>query len=164
MAMFPLGSVLFPGGVLPLHIFETRYQQLLNHALESDRRFGVVLIERGHEVGGGDQRTSIGTVCRTVENGSKSLSGSTTIHIPEPGSTCSNQMPSNPAIKNASTQPPPSSKNLSPLAIVWAGLILCPASTGTPTLKRPPGNLPAARPARPMTSMQSWLLRAEPNG
>ena len=52
MPMFPLGSVLFPSGVLPLHIFEIRYQQLLNHALESDRRFGVVLISRGSEVGG----------------------------------------------------------------------------------------------------------------
>ena len=47
LPMFPLGSVLLPGGVLPLHIFEVRYQQLLNHALETDRRFGVVLITRG---------------------------------------------------------------------------------------------------------------------
>lgn len=61
MPMFPLGSVLFPHGALPLHIFEQRYQQLLNHALEGDRRFGVVLITRGSEVGGGEQRTTIGT-------------------------------------------------------------------------------------------------------
>jgi Lon protease-like protein len=61
MPMFPLGSVLFPGGLLPLHIFETRYQQLLNQALETDRRFGVVLISRGSEVGGGEIRTDIGT-------------------------------------------------------------------------------------------------------
>ena len=47
--LFPLGSVLFPGGFLPLHIFETRYQQLLNKALETDRRFGVVLISRGSD-------------------------------------------------------------------------------------------------------------------
>ena len=60
--MFPLGSVLFPGGLLPLHIFEIRYQQLLNHALESDRRFGVVLISRGSEVGGGETRTDVGTL------------------------------------------------------------------------------------------------------
>lgn len=62
MPMFPLGSVLFPQGVLPLHIFEQRYQQLLNHALETDRKFGVVLISRGSEVGGGETRNSIGTV------------------------------------------------------------------------------------------------------
>lgn len=60
--MFPLGSVLFPGGLLPLHIFEIRYQQLLNHALETDRQFGVVLISRGSEVGGGEVRTDIGTM------------------------------------------------------------------------------------------------------
>jgi len=59
--MFPLGNVLFPRGVLPLHIFEIRYQQLLNHSLEADRRFGVVLITRGSEVGGGDERSSVGT-------------------------------------------------------------------------------------------------------
>ena len=64
MPMFPLGSVLFPGGVLPLHIFEIRYQQLLNAALESDRRFGVVLISRGSEVGGGETRNDVGTVAR----------------------------------------------------------------------------------------------------
>ena len=62
LPMFPLGSVLFPDGVLPLHIFEIRYQQMLNHALETDRRFGVVLITRGSEVGGGDERSTCGTV------------------------------------------------------------------------------------------------------
>jgi len=60
--MFPLGSVLFPHGVLPLHVFEQRYQQLLNQALETDRKFGVVLISRGSEVGGGEIRNNIGTV------------------------------------------------------------------------------------------------------
>ena len=62
MPMFPLGNVLFPFGVLPLHIFEIRYQQMLNHVLETDRRFGVVLITRGHEVGGGEERAEIGTI------------------------------------------------------------------------------------------------------
>jgi len=62
MPMFPLGSVLLPDGVLPLHIFEPRFQQLLNHSLEADRRFGVVLITRGSEVGGGETRADIGTV------------------------------------------------------------------------------------------------------
>lgn len=67
MPMFPLGSVLLPDGVLPLHIFEPRYQQLLIDALESDRRFGVVLIERGSEVGGGETRADIGTVAAIDE-------------------------------------------------------------------------------------------------
>ncbi len=68
MPMFPLGSVLFPGGVLPLHIFEVRYQQLLNRVLETDRRFGVVLISRGSEVGGGEIRTDIGTIAHVDDH------------------------------------------------------------------------------------------------
>ena len=62
MPMFPLGGVLMPGGTLPLHIFEPRYQQLLIDALEGDRCFGVVLISRGSEVGGGEVRNSVGTI------------------------------------------------------------------------------------------------------
>jgi len=59
--MFPLSTVLFPHAALPLHIFEPRYQALMHDCLEGDRRFGVVLIERGSEVGGGDQRAALGT-------------------------------------------------------------------------------------------------------
>jgi uncharacterized protein len=61
LPMFPLGTVLFPHAVLPLHVFEPRYRALMEHCLDADRRFGVVLIERGSEVGGGDQRASVGT-------------------------------------------------------------------------------------------------------
>jgi Lon protease-like protein len=61
LPMFPLGTVLFPHAVLPLHVFEARYRALMQHCLDADRRFGVVLIERGSEVGGGDQRASVGT-------------------------------------------------------------------------------------------------------
>ena len=59
--MFPLGAVLFPGAILPLHVFEPRYRQLMTDCLAGDGRFGVVLISRGSEVGGGDQRVSVGT-------------------------------------------------------------------------------------------------------
>jgi uncharacterized protein len=67
MAMFPLGSVLVPGMPLPLHVFEPRYQALVAHCLEGEPEFGVVLIERGNEVGGGDARTRVGTVARILE-------------------------------------------------------------------------------------------------
>jgi Lon protease-like protein len=69
MAMFPLGSVLLPGMALPLHVFEPRYRALVDHCLEdrNEPEFGVVLIERGSEVGGGDARTTVGTVARIVE-------------------------------------------------------------------------------------------------
>jgi Lon protease-like protein len=65
--MFPLGTVLLPSVLLPLHIFEERYRWLIRDVLAADREFGVVLIERGSEVGGGDTRSSVGTVARVVE-------------------------------------------------------------------------------------------------
>jgi Lon protease-like protein len=67
--MFPLGTVLFPGAVLPLHVFEARYRALVEHCLQGQPEFGVVLIERGSEVGGGDVRSALGTVARIVEVG-----------------------------------------------------------------------------------------------
>jgi Lon protease-like protein len=67
MAMFPLGTVLFPTMVLPLHIFEDRYRQMVRDCLDDSSEFGVCLIERGSEVGGGEVRTDIGTVAQIVD-------------------------------------------------------------------------------------------------
>ncbi len=61
LPMFPLGTLVFPGSVIPLHVFEPRYQKLTTDCLGADSSFGIVLISRGTEVGGGDQRTSVGT-------------------------------------------------------------------------------------------------------
>ena len=66
--MFPLGSVLLPGSVLPLHVFEPRYRQLVEDCVAAPpHEFGVVLIERGSEVGGGDVRRAVGTMARIVQ-------------------------------------------------------------------------------------------------
>jgi Lon protease-like protein len=65
--MFPLEAVLFPNAVMPLQIFEPRYRQMIELCLRGDGRFGVVLIERGSHVGGGDSRFDFGTVARVVE-------------------------------------------------------------------------------------------------
>ena len=67
--MFPLGTVLFPHALLPLHVFEPRYRALTEACLAGDGEFGVVLIERGSEVGGGDTRVAIGTLARILEAG-----------------------------------------------------------------------------------------------
>lgn len=71
LPVFPLGSVLLPYGLLPLHVFEQRYRALMADLLERGEpgrpEMGVVLIERGHEVGGGDQRSSIGTIAQIVQ-------------------------------------------------------------------------------------------------
>jgi uncharacterized protein len=65
--MFPLGTVLVPGMVLPLHVFEPRYRRMVDDSRKQhDGTFGVVLIERGSEVGGGDVRTDVGTLARIV--------------------------------------------------------------------------------------------------
>lgn len=61
LPMFPLGSVLLPSALLSLHVFEDRYRALARHCMAGDRRLGVVLIERGSEVGGGDVRFDVGT-------------------------------------------------------------------------------------------------------
>jgi Lon protease-like protein len=68
MPMFPLGTVLLPGVLLPLHVFEPRYQQLVRDCLEAPQpEFGVVLIDRGSEVGGGDTRSDVGVVARMLQ-------------------------------------------------------------------------------------------------
>jgi uncharacterized protein len=65
--MFPLGTVLVPGMVLPLHAFEPRYRRMVDDSrTHHDGTFGVVLIERGSEVGGGDVRTDVGTLARIL--------------------------------------------------------------------------------------------------
>ena len=64
--MFPLSSVLFPNGVLPLHIFEPRYLHMIEVVRSSGSGFGVVLIERGSEVGGGEVAFEVGTIARIL--------------------------------------------------------------------------------------------------
>jgi len=68
LPMFPLGRPCLPGEVLPLRIFEERYVSMLHDlSREPEPQFGVVLIDRGREVGGGDIRRSIGTLVSLVD-------------------------------------------------------------------------------------------------
>jgi Lon protease-like protein len=65
--VFPLGLVLFPRAILPLHVFEPRYLEMMSDI--GDRgEFGVTLIERGSEVGGGDQRFNVGTLAQVLHS------------------------------------------------------------------------------------------------
>ena len=64
LPLFPLNVVLFPGMFLPLHIFETRYQEMVNYCLEKHMPFGVVLIEKGAQVGAPAIPQRIGTTAR----------------------------------------------------------------------------------------------------
>jgi hypothetical protein len=67
--MFPLQSALLPGETLPLRIFEPRYSRLVRDCLAAaEPSFGVVLISRGMEVGGGESRSDVGALARITEH------------------------------------------------------------------------------------------------
>ena len=66
LPLFPLGSVLFPGMLLPLHIFEPRYRLMLQRSLQAGQPFGIVLIKSGVEVGGPAEPHRVGTTARVV--------------------------------------------------------------------------------------------------
>ena len=67
--LFPLNTVLFPGGPLPLRIFEARYVDMVRHCMRAHCPFGVVLIRAGWEVGaaGAGEMCAIGTTARIVD-------------------------------------------------------------------------------------------------
>ncbi len=65
--MFPLEQAVLPSAVAPLHIFEQRYRALARFLATLDEpEFGITMIERGREVGGGDLRSDVGVVARVV--------------------------------------------------------------------------------------------------
>ncbi len=68
LPLFPLNTVLFPGQVLPLHIFEERYRLMIRRCLAEDAPFGVALIQTGSEVGAAAEPHSVGTVARIIES------------------------------------------------------------------------------------------------
>ena len=65
--LFPLNTVLFPGGPLPLRIFEARYIDLVRRCLRDESGFGVVLIREGMEAGGPALTFDVGTYARIVD-------------------------------------------------------------------------------------------------
>jgi Lon protease-like protein len=69
IALFPLGTVLFPAGVLPLRIFETRYVDMVRRCMRENSGFGVVLIREGMEAGPVGAIAPIGTWARIVDFG-----------------------------------------------------------------------------------------------
>ncbi|MBI4213683.1 MAG: LON peptidase substrate-binding domain-containing protein [Chloroflexi bacterium] len=67
LPLFPLNVVLFPGMLLPLHIFEPRYREMIGLCSAERRSFGVALIKEGQEVGTPATPYEIGTTAQIVE-------------------------------------------------------------------------------------------------
>ena len=67
LPLFPLNTVLFPGQVLPLHVFEPRYRQMIVMCIEQGAPFGVALIQDGEEVGGPAKPYEVGTTARITQ-------------------------------------------------------------------------------------------------
>ena len=67
VALFPLNVVLFPGGLLPLRIFEPRYLRMVSECLRGDRPFAVAAIKDGPEVGGVASTSATGTLARIID-------------------------------------------------------------------------------------------------
>ena len=65
--LFPLHTVLFPGGPLRLRIFEPRYLDMVSRCMREDTGFGVALIVAGSEAGGAAQTVEIGTLARIID-------------------------------------------------------------------------------------------------
>ena len=68
LPLFPLHTVLFPGGALPLHIFEPRYRLMIGRCLDAGAELGVVLIHEGREVGAPATPHTVGTRARIVQH------------------------------------------------------------------------------------------------
>ena len=68
LPLFPLNTVLFPGQMLSLHIFEDRYRLMIRRCLAEDLPFGVVLIKRGSEVGAEAEPHAVGTIARILKS------------------------------------------------------------------------------------------------
>jgi Lon protease-like protein len=67
IALFPLHTVLFPGGPLPLRIFETRYTDMVRRCMREQQPFGVVLIQEGDEAGEVATTATVGCTARIAD-------------------------------------------------------------------------------------------------
>ena len=79
--LFPLRTVLYPGGPLPLRIFESRYLDMVSRCLKDDQPFGVLLIKEGEETGKAPGTYTVGTLARIMDwyQGSDGILGITAI-------------------------------------------------------------------------------------
>ncbi len=67
LPLFPLNAVLFPGGFLPLHIFEQRYRKMVKYCIRNESSFGIVMIKEGEEVDEAATPCKVGTAVDLVD-------------------------------------------------------------------------------------------------
>lgn len=67
LPLFPLKTVLFPGGVLPLKVFEARYTDMVRDCMANETPFGIVLIKSGTEVGAAAEPEAVGTLANITQ-------------------------------------------------------------------------------------------------
>jgi uncharacterized protein len=67
ISLFPLNTVLFPGGMLPLRIFEARYLDMISECMREGTGFGVCAIRSGHEVGDAADCYRVGTLVTVLD-------------------------------------------------------------------------------------------------
>ena len=67
LPLFPLNVVMFPGGLLPLHIFEQRYREMVKFCIRNESSFGIVMIKEGEEVGDAATPCKVGTAVDLVD-------------------------------------------------------------------------------------------------
>ena len=80
VAIFPLNAVLFPGGLLPLRVFEQRYMDMAKDCLRNDTPFGVCLIRAGHEVGAPATPEPIGCTAKIVDTSNEPVESPVSLH------------------------------------------------------------------------------------
>ncbi len=67
LPLFPLNSIIFPGGVLPLRIFESRYLDMVKNCVRDQSEFVICLIKDGSETSSAAKFQNIGTSCRIID-------------------------------------------------------------------------------------------------
>ncbi|MFC7289367.1 LON peptidase substrate-binding domain-containing protein [Herminiimonas glaciei] len=67
LPLFPLNTVLFPGGILPLKVFETRYIDMVRDCMKREMPFGVVLIKSGQEIGNAAEPEEVGCMAHITD-------------------------------------------------------------------------------------------------
>ena len=123
--LFPLGTVLFPGGRIPLKIFETRYVDMISRSMRESAPFGIVGIINGREIGLTPEFHRVGTTA-TIESWDQGDDGLIFVVL-----KCSIISLTPPPPSSPSPQPPPLPSCFPACGRTGGHTVLAPADTGS---------------------------------